>query len=628
MWMTSIALSFLLGLSHLLGVSDVPSKGGELWTITGPWKEVAGVYVFEAESKALVEYCKTHPAEFIQFPTTVHGAHEIFLDSKKIVAFGDPEFRIERSFYGSPSISCPQLADGTTLRWRLSCYSRYFARFQHFPRVVKAAPLDSFFSETLNIAGSGSLFVIGLFILLIFWQKTSLPLTLSLGASAFFFSLYFTLSVAQFMGISISVLQAHRYGCLGIILGTASIFNVFRMYNAIPLRLYQGFLATVVASCVVILLGGNGDVVQFGTSIALTPTLLLLVFVAIRIAITSFDTGFEKRAVFSFLSATFFLGVSMNDILTVMGVVDTFCILPVGYTAGIVFFGLSVNEQINLTYKERDELSAHLEQKVVEKTKELSAKTQELEKTLAELKGTQAELVHSAKLASLGTLSAGIAHEINNSLNYVYGALKPIEKLCAGLEEVEKKEKILSLVKIMNEGLQFTFAVIRSLRNFTGLNQAKFNDISVAEVVRSVLTLLNSRLGEKYTVKTDVPPEIHVFGSVVALNQVFMNLITNALDAMPQGGEVRISASTEGTTVKIQVADNGTGIPADVRARIFDPFFTTKEVGKGTGLGLHMVKQEVDRHKGTIVVDSEVGAGTTFTIALPVSQVEQERLSA
>jgi signal transduction histidine kinase len=110
---------------------------------------------------------------------------------------------------------------------------------------------------------------------------------------------------------------------------------------------------------------------------------------------------------------------------------------------------------------------------------------------------------------------------------------------------------------------------------------------------------------------------LEVYGSVVGLNQVMMNLITNSLDAMPHGGRVRLDGGGDEETVYFSVADEGTGIPPSVRDRIFDPFFTTKEVGKGTGLGLYIVKKEIDRHGGKVAVRTEANRGTVFEIRLP-----------
>src|SRR5262249_17253864 len=161
-----------------------------------------------------------------------------------------------------------------------------------------------------------------------------------------------------------------------------------------------------------------------------------------------------------------------------------------------------------------------------------------LEQAMGELKATQAELVQSAKLASLGTLSAGIAHEINNSLNYVNGALKPLKKLLE--REETPKEKIFTLVDAMQNGLKLTFRIIDSLRSYTNTNRQHFNEVGLRAVAENALVMLNSRISDIVRVKLDIADDIQVFGNEVSINQVFMNLISNSIDAMPHGGDLLI----------------------------------------------------------------------------------------
>ena len=223
----------------------------------------------------------------------------------------------------------------------------------------------------------------------------------------------------------------------------------------------------------------------------------------------------------------------------------------------------------------------------------------------------------------MGTLAAGIAHEINNSLNYVSGAIKPIEKILRNIDLGESKVKIEALFNAASEGLSLTFSIIKSLKNYTGLNQAKFNDVSVYETLKSVEKLIHSNL-RQVELKIEVPQELRIFGNVVGLNQIFMNLIGNAVDAMEGKGSITIrSVETSDLTV-ILITDTGKGIEDGVMERIFEPFFTTKDVGKGTGLGLHIVMTEVKRHHGNISVESAPDKGTTFRLEFPRYEVSTE----
>jgi C4-dicarboxylate-specific signal transduction histidine kinase len=243
-------------------------------------------------------------------------------------------------------------------------------------------------------------------------------------------------------------------------------------------------------------------------------------------------------------------------------------------------------------------------------------KTKHLEEALIQLKSTQAELVQSARLASLGTLSAGIAHEINNSINYVNGALGPLEKKVHKLVPPEERAMIDKLFAAIKEGTSLTVDIVRSLRNFTGLNQAEYKSVDLSQVVHSVLTILKNK-AKDVSVKVTFPENPSIMGNITGLNQIFMNLISNSLDAMDKEEKtITINCQDLGNKISIVVEDNGSGIPKAVIDRIFDPFFTTKDVGQGTGLGLHIVAKEIEKHGGKISVQSFEGKGTRFDIEL------------
>jgi signal transduction histidine kinase len=234
------------------------------------------------------------------------------------------------------------------------------------------------------------------------------------------------------------------------------------------------------------------------------------------------------------------------------------------------------------------------------------------------LKRAQADLIQSEKLASLGTLAAGIAHEINNAIYSVSASLGPIKKHIGDLEESPQKVKYQKYVDVMSEGLDLTINIVQSLRNYTSLNKAKFDFMDLEKVIRSVLTLLQSRIPATVTIKLSLDNEVRIFGSTVGFHQIFTNLITNAVDAMPKGGILLISSRKDGDYCELTVRDEGEGIPDEIKDRVFDPFFTTKPVGLGTGLGLHIVHGEIVKHNGSIQLTSELGKGTTFTMKVPL----------
>jgi signal transduction histidine kinase len=235
--------------------------------------------------------------------------------------------------------------------------------------------------------------------------------------------------------------------------------------------------------------------------------------------------------------------------------------------------------------------------------------------TLESLEKAKTDLIQQEKMAQLGILNAGIAHEINNANNFIAGSISTIGDSVLLIPDKEERTFALELVKTMQGGVDHIVEVVTSLKNITG---TEFKPISVKSLVSSVLTLLRSKLDHDHTqikITLEIEDDATIFGNWTNVSQIFMNLLINSVDAMPNGGEIVISARLVETKCEIQFLDNGTGIPIDVINRIFDPFFTTKE--QGTGLGLHVVKNIVDAHKGAIEVLSEAGKGTTFMISLP-----------
>ncbi|MCF0051715.1 phosphate/phosphite/phosphonate ABC transporter substrate-binding protein [Dyadobacter sp. LJ53] len=289
---------------------------------------------------------------------------------------------------------------------------------------------------------------------------------------------------------------------------------------------------------------------------------------------------------------------------------------------------------------------------------QLTGKNNQLEQTLFDLKVTQDKLVHSEKMASLGLLTAGIAHEINNPVNFIFTGINGLEKninaLLTVVEELEKLEDIpaddaqhqretVALVKQQKRyaivkaslsefidgirlGAKRTADIVSGLRNFARTDQSERTMAHVHDCLNSALILLNFKIKEaKIQVVKDYDASIPEMACYPGpLNQVFMNLFTNALHAIQartdlEGGQIKIETKQLAQTVKITISDNGIGIVMDIRDKIFDPFFTTKDVGEGTGLGLSITYGIIQKHQGSIEVESNVGTGTTFLIQLPTN---------
>ncbi|MBW4678438.1 MAG: PAS domain S-box protein [Desmonostoc geniculatum HA4340-LM1] len=288
---------------------------------------------------------------------------------------------------------------------------------------------------------------------------------------------------------------------------------------------------------------------------------------------------------------------------------------------------------------------------------QLQLQAQNLENTLRELQRTQSQLIQSEKMSSLGNMVAGVAHEINNPVNFIHGNLIPASEYTQDLlhllelyqqhfpyppEEIQAeitaidldflKEDLVKLFQSMTVGTQRIREIVLSLRNFSRLDEAEFKDVDIHEGIDSTLMILHNRLkGKPNHLEISVIKEYGKLPLIECypgqLNQVFMNLLANAIDALEDSfvgeqGQIRICTELcDSQWVIIRISDNGIGIPQEILPKLFDPFFTTKDVGKGTGLGLSISYQiVVEKHHGSLSCNSIPGQGSEFVIKIPISQ--------
>jgi len=262
-----------------------------------------------------------------------------------------------------------------------------------------------------------------------------------------------------------------------------------------------------------------------------------------------------------------------------------------------------------------------------------AALAEELEKTNRELKETQTQLIQAAKMASLGELVAGIAHEINNPLAYVMSHLDTVEqnlakvadKLPSGLSDATQSrfEKAQTRLDDMRGGLERVRDLVLKLRTFSRLDEGEFKMVDMCENIESVLTIMRHRIVDNVIVDTSYADDNSIWCYPAPLNQVVMNLLGNALDAVGEEGHIEIRTERDDSTFRIVVADDGHGVDPGIRERVFEPFFSTKPVGKGMGLGLAISFRIVQTHKGTIDVRDKQGGGTEFVVSIPLSLGEK-----
>lgn len=379
----------------------------------------------------------------------------------------------------------------------------------------------------------------------------------------------------------------------------------------------------------------------------------------------------------------FLIGYSIFLLAVIIFVMRNFNLLPyndftsyileMGSVIQITLLSFALADKINFFRKENElaqkqaldiskenerlirEQNIELETQVNKRTEELQNANMTLNLTLTELKEAQSQLVDAEKMASLGQLTAGIAHEINNPINFVTSNIKPLELDINDLYDVIQKyedldprdnlteqltainafkksidldfikTEINSLLSGIGEGAKRTAEIIRSLKNFSRLDESDTKPVDLNEGLESTLVLLRSQIPHQVTIVKNLNTLPLVECLPGKINQVFMNLITNGIHAIKMKGdqeqhnEILISTWQEEENVKISIRDTGVGMSEEIRQKIFEPFFTTKQVGEGTGLGLSIVFSIIEKHKGQIDVVTNVGLGTEFIITLPIN---------
>ncbi|MGE4281555.1 MAG: response regulator [Magnetospirillum sp.] len=255
----------------------------------------------------------------------------------------------------------------------------------------------------------------------------------------------------------------------------------------------------------------------------------------------------------------------------------------------------------------------------------LARANRELEEANQKLRETQVHLIQSEKMASLGQLVAGIAHEINNPLSFALSNVFTVESWLASIahsdtlsaEQGLKLEKSRSRMNDAGQGLERVRELVVKLRTFSRLDEGEFNTIDVREAIESVLLFLRHKMTGRIEVVRDYAAvnDLACYGG--QLNQVLMNIIANAVDAIADQGIITVRTGVEDDMFAISLKDSGAGIPPENLERIFDPFFTTKPVGQGTGLGLAISYKIVQAHGGRIEVTSQPGEGTEFKVLIP-----------
>jgi two-component system NtrC family sensor kinase len=403
-------------------------------------------------------------------------------------------------------------------------------------------------------------------------------------------------------------------------------------------------------------------------AIGIVPITILIVSIVI------FRKGYRPAKFFIIAWIVLIVGIFIF-VLKDAGVLEanffTTYTLQIGSAIEEFLLSLALADRINILKREKEqsqtemllalkeneklitEQNVMLEEKVKERTEELEIKNVELGDTLTNLKETQSQLLVVQKMASLGQLTAGIAHEINNPINFVSANIRPLkmdisdilellnkfetidqndEKLKEKLDEIKSfkeeidveylKTEINSLLAGIEDGAKRTAEIVKGLKNFSHLDESDIKMADINKGIESTLVLLRSSIPDFISIEIDLGdiPMIECYPG--KLNQVFMNILNNAVQAIENDKsekQHKLSVSTfeSENKIHIRITDTGIGMTEMVKDKIFEPFFTTKDVGEGTGLGMSIVFGIIENHHGQIKIDSEPGKGTKIELILP-----------
>lgn len=411
-----------------------------------------------------------------------------------------------------------------------------------------------------------------------------------------------------------------------------------------------------------------GKFVHIASQIGIT----LVAFYIFSTSVVVYRKGYSAAKYFLLAWSALLVGIivyALKDAGLIPSTPFTNYLLQGGSAVEAVLLSFALADRINILKKEKaisqaqalqasrenerivKEQNVILESRVKKRTAALEESNDELSNTLQELKNAQSQLVNAEKMASLGQLTAGVAHEINNPINFVGANIKPLrydfEDLISLIEayesiktpedfdtkikgiEARKKEidleylksEIHELLNGIQEGANRTAEIVKSLKIFSRLDEESVKDFDLNEGLQSTLNILQSKITADVNIELNLAeiPTVECLGGKI--NQVFMNIVGNAIDAVESSKNkekiIRITSKADDEFVYFEIADNGTGMKPETLQKIFEPFYTTKDVGKGTGLGLSISYNIVRSHSGDIHVTSELGKGSTFTVKIP-----------
>lgn len=381
------------------------------------------------------------------------------------------------------------------------------------------------------------------------------------------------------------------------------------------------------------------DIVGAGTTCSLASVLRMIAPAYRRHARTELSEAIRKGAPFTVAYPLRRRGDGVDCWIEARGYVDHAAAPGAAQVLGVIQDITERKKYEQLLQDNRSEL----ETLVARRTADLTSSNAKLQQTLADLARANSHLIHSEKMASIGQLAAGVAHEINNPIGFVISNMNSLRgylsKLMAVIAAHEQaaalvpgnqiardadldyiRDDIVDLLRESDEGLQRVKKIVQNMKDFAHAGEGQWQHADLHHGIVTTLNIVASELKFKANIVKEFGALPLVECMATELNQVFLNILMNAGHAIAQGGQITIATGVAGDAVWISIADNGAGMPPQVVKRIFEPFYTTKPVGVGTGLGLSISYSIIEQHRGRIEVSSNVGVGTRFCIHLPIER--------
>ncbi len=456
----------------------------------------------------------------------------------------------------------------------------------------------------------------------------------------------------------------------------ASLFTInflrTKFYTPLFHRIFIVIIIVFALAIILSVVGYNGLSYNIFSTASLAAPIISII-ASFKIARKGYRPAYFYFVSFLAFSVGLVIFILRNENILLNNSFTTY-VLYLGSAIEAILLSFALADKINSLRKEKEESQAYslkvarenekligeqnivLEQKVAERTDELQNTNLQLNKTLGELKDAQTQLVEAEKMASLGQLTAGIAHEINNPINFVKSNIKPLqldvddlfeiidqynllhttgkENLSTQLETVYQhqqaldmdyvKNEIRQLIKGIEDGAERTAEIVRGLRTFSRLDESELKVANVHDGIDSTIVLLRNSMASHVSIEKKFTSKGAIECFPGKLNQVFMNILNNAIQAIAAKKDSKendlisiFTCDLPGDYMQIKITDSGIGMSEEVMHRIFEPFFTTKPVGEGTGLGMAIVFKIIEEHYGKVDVSSQEGKGSEFIITLP-----------